>query len=121
MFSLVRPNLETNPVEIKMPKRGRPRKNISESTKSKTKQNESSKQLKPDDVTLFNFLSFTNFSYSTDNFLQIIQYPLTATKSGRLCKPPRHLLSGEKVIETKKNSFLIVDNNGLYLFLINKF
>lgn len=114
MFSLVRPDFETDPVEIKIPKRGRPRKTISESTKSKTKQNETSKQLKPDDVTLINILSLIYFSYLTDNLLQIIQYPLTATKSGRLCKPPRHLLSGEKVIETKKNPFLFVDNNGLY-------
>lgn len=41
IFSLVRPSdLEVNPIEIKVPKRGRPRKDIIES--SKTKQKESS-------------------------------------------------------------------------------
>lgn len=88
---LVRPtDLEANCIEIKVPKRGRPRKIISELIKNETKQDESSKKLKPEDI---------------------IEYPLTTTKSGRLCKPPKHFLNGENPVETKKNSFLIVDNN----------
>jgi len=50
---LVRPSdLEADCIEIKVPKRGRPRKPIklSELMKSELKQEESSKQLKPEDV-----------------------------------------------------------------------
>lgn len=91
IFHLVRPtDLEENSIEIKVPKRGRPRKMNNELIKSETRLEESSKQLKPEDV---------------------IKYPLVSTKSGRLCKPPRHLINGENTMETKKNSFLIVDNN----------
>jgi hypothetical protein len=48
-FSLVRPtDLEERPVEIKVPKRGRPRKIVSEQIKTEKNQNETSK---PEDVT----------------------------------------------------------------------
>lgn len=48
-FSLVRPtDLEERPIEIKVPKRGRPRKIVSEQIKSEKNQNEKSK---PEDVT----------------------------------------------------------------------
>lgn len=51
MFSLVRPtDLEENSIEIKVPKRGRPRKMNNELIKSETRLEESSKQLKPEDV-----------------------------------------------------------------------
>ncbi|XP_029344266.1 uncharacterized protein LOC100159413 isoform X2 [Acyrthosiphon pisum] len=91
---LVRPSdLETNCIEIKVPKRGRPRKLISELIKTEIKQEESTKKFKPEDI---------------------IEYPLTSTKSGRLCKPPKHFLNGENAMETtKKNTFLIVDNNDI--------
>lgn len=49
---------------------------------------------------------------------QIIDYPLTSTKSGRVCKPPKHLLNGEKITHiTKNNSYLILENNGMWLIL----
>jgi len=58
---LVRPSdLETNCIEIKVPKRGRPRKLISEIIKSEVKQEESSKQFKPEDVIQY-FLIFSYF------------------------------------------------------------
>jgi len=48
---LVRPSdLEANSIEIKVPKRGRPRKVMSESNNSEIKQDESSKKFKPEDV-----------------------------------------------------------------------
>lgn len=52
LFSLVRPSdLEVNSIEIKVPKRGRPRKIVTKlNNKSETKQEESSKQFKPEDV-----------------------------------------------------------------------
>lgn len=60
MFSLVRPtDLEENSIEIKVPKRGRPRKVMSESNKSERKQDESSKQFKPEDVIQYTLI----FSY----------------------------------------------------------
>ncbi|XP_026808721.1 uncharacterized protein LOC113550949 isoform X2 [Rhopalosiphum maidis] len=93
IIHLVRPtDLEANCDEIKVPKRGRPRKIVSDLSKNETKLGESSKQIKPEDI---------------------IEYPLTSTKSGRLCKPPKHFLNGESTMETKKNSFLIVDNNDI--------
>ncbi|KAF0769931.1 Uncharacterized protein FWK35_00002689 [Aphis craccivora] len=91
IIHLVRPtDLEPNCNEIKVPKRGRPRKVISELSESKTKLDESSIQNKAEDI---------------------IEYPLISTKSGRLCKPPKHFLNGENAMETKKNQFLEVGNN----------
>ncbi|XP_025418951.1 uncharacterized protein LOC112689450 isoform X2 [Sipha flava] len=90
IFHLVRPtDLEERPVEIKVPKRGRPRKIVSEQIKTEKNQNETSK---PEDI---------------------IEYPLISTKSGRLSKPPKHLLNGEKIIETKKNLLPIIDNDAI--------
>ncbi|VVC32051.1 Hypothetical protein CINCED_3A009552 [Cinara cedri] len=84
IFHLVRPSdLEVNPTEIKVPKRGRPKKN-------ETKEDISSKQSKPEDT---------------------IEYTPTLTKSGRLCKPPKHLLNGDKISAIKKNSILNNDND----------
>ncbi|CAH1709762.1 uncharacterized protein LOC114124648 [Aphis gossypii] len=91
IIHLVRPtDLEPNCNEIKVPKRGRPRKVIGELSESETKRDESSIQNKAEDI---------------------IEYPLISTKSGRLCKPPKHFLNGENAMETKKNQFLEVGNN----------
>jgi len=58
---LVRPtDLEENSIEIRVPKRGRPRKMISELIKSEIQQEESSKQLKPEDVIQYTLI-FTYF------------------------------------------------------------
>lgn len=63
MFSLVRPaDLEINPIEIKAPKRGRPRKIESEKTLNEINQPESTKLLKPEDVIQKNYLSFLFFN-----------------------------------------------------------
>jgi len=88
IFHLVRPS-DSDPIEVKR-KPGRPRKIVSESTNSNTNQDVSSKQLKPEDI---------------------VEYPLTLTKSGRLCRPSKYLFDGDKKIETKPNPFLVVDNN----------
>jgi len=54
---LVRPtDLEENCIEIKVPKRGRPRKIVNELNKGEIKQDESSKQLKPEDVIQYTLL-----------------------------------------------------------------
>ncbi|KAE9530518.1 hypothetical protein AGLY_010980 [Aphis glycines] len=91
IIHLVRPtDLEPNFNETKVPKRGRPRKVIGELSESETKRDESSIQNKAEDI---------------------IEYPLISTKSGRLCKPPKHFLNGENAMETKKNQFLEVGNN----------
>lgn len=91
IIHLVRPtDLEPSCNEIKVPKRGRPRKVIGELSESKTKLDESSIQNKAEDI---------------------IEYPLISTKSGRLCKPPKHFLNGKNAMETKKNQFLEVSNN----------
>lgn len=50
-------------------------------------------------------------------FLQTTEYPLTSTKSGRLCKPPKHLINGDNIYKTKNNSFLEVNNDGEFLIL----
>jgi len=63
---LVRPtDLEENCDEIKVPKRGRPRKIVSDLSKNETKLGESSKQIKPEDVIQYTliFAYFFTLSY----------------------------------------------------------
>jgi len=62
---LVRPfNLDINPNKLKVSKGGRPRKIISETTKNEKKQDELSKQLKPEDVIqiIINIIVFWEFN-----------------------------------------------------------
>lgn len=58
MSSLVRPELEEDSVEIKGPKRGRPRLNVAKLSKNETRQNEPLKQSKPEDVIKFIYIQF---------------------------------------------------------------
>lgn len=69
LSSLVRPSdLKTNCIEINVPKRGRPRKlKLSELIKSEIKQEESSKQSRPEDVIQYPliFSYFLHIYYTT--------------------------------------------------------
>jgi len=70
-FSLVRPSdLETNCIEIKVPKRGRPKKLLNELIDSEKEQDESSKQFKPEDVIQYPSI----FSYFYHIYIFLLSY-----------------------------------------------